>query len=111
MVIGDEILAGRQLSVRRPSVSVYSAPVSGQTQTPSLLAAHGCPGRPPHPTRRAGTPTTRAKSGTSLVTTAPAATSAQRPTITGATQTARAPMAAPSPMTTPTAVQSSPDFS
>jgi hypothetical protein len=45
-----------------------------------------------------------------LVTTAPAATSAQRPTVTGATQTARAPIAAPSPIVTPTAVQSAPDF-
>ena len=40
------------------------------------------------------------------MTTAPAATSAQRPTVTGATQTARAPIEAPSRSVTPTAVQS-----
>src|SRR5690242_21655363 len=90
---------------------MYSAPVSGHSHTPSLLAVKGRPARPTQPTLRAGTPTTSPKSGTSLVTTAPAATKAQRPMVTGATHTARAPIAAPSLTITPTAVQSSPDFS
>ena len=56
--------------------------------------------------RRAGTPATSAKSGTSLATTEPAATSAQRPIVTGATQTLRAPIEAPSRIVTPTGSQS-----
>ena len=56
--------------------------------------------------RFAGTPATSAYWGTSFVTTAPAATSAQAPIDTGATQTARAPIEAPSPIVTPTASQS-----
>ena len=46
-----------------------------------------------------------------LVTTAPAATVAQAPMRTGATQTARAPIEAPSPMVTPTGSQSGADLS
>ena len=46
------------------------------------------------------------RAGTSRVTTAPAATSAQAPIVTGATQTARAPIEAPSSTVTPTASQS-----
>ena len=48
--------------------------------------------------------------GTSLVTTAPAATIAHRPMRTGATQTARAPIEAPSSMVTPTGSQSAADL-
>ena len=47
---------------------------------------------PTQPIHLAGTPATRAKSGTSLVTTHPAATRAQRPIVTGATHTLRAPI-------------------
>ncbi len=61
--------------------------------------------------RLAGTPATRAKAGTSLVTTDPAATSAQRPISSGATHTERAPIDAPSRTVTPTGSQSWPDFS
>ena len=60
--------------------------------------------------RRAGTPATSACAGTSPVTTAPAATIAHSPTLTGATHTARAPMAAPVPIVTPTASQSEADL-
>lgn len=84
--------------------------VTGHTQW-SPSGRRGWPARPTQPTRRAGTPTTIAWSGTSLVTTAPAATVAHAPTVTGATQTARAPIAAPSPIVTPTACQSSALFS
>ena len=85
------------------------SPVSGHTQTPSCSSSRR-PVRPTQPMRFAGTPATRPKSGTSRVTTEPAATSAHSPMRTGATHTERAPIAAPSPMSTPTASQSSPDF-
>ena len=49
---------------------------------------------------------TIAKSGTSRITVDPAATSAQRPMVTGATHTALAPIEAPSSTVTPTGVQS-----
>ncbi len=45
------------------------------------------------------------------MTTEPAATSAHRPIVTGATQTARAPMDEPSRQVTPTGSQSSPRLS
>ncbi len=60
--------------------------------------------------RFAGTPAIKAKSGTSLLTTAPAAINAQAPIFTGAIQTARAPIDAPSLISTPTASQSLADF-
>ena len=72
----DEPLAGARRSAR----SAVARPAPART-----------PARPTQPIRRAGTPTTSAKSGTSPTTTAPAPTIAQRPTVTGATQTARAP--------------------
>ena len=75
---------------------MYVADVRGHCQRLSVVRVRGRPARPTQPIRRAGTPATSAKSGTSRVTTAPAATIAQRPTVTGATHTARAPMEAPS---------------
>ena len=71
-------------------------PVTGHAQTRVRSPPAGARSVPPIPRWRAGTPATRAKSGTSRVTTAPAATIAQRPIVTGATHTARAPTEAPS---------------
>ena len=80
-------------------------PASAQRHVASAVrSAAATPARPTQPTRRAGTPTTSAKSGTSSTTTAPAATIAQRPIVTGATHTERAPSEAPSWTVTPTGV-------
>ena len=104
---GDKVQAHAlsSASFRKFSSSTYLAPVSGQTQNPSTSRS-GKPAFPTQPSRLAGTPAIKAKAGTSFVTTAPAAMVAQRPIVTGATQTARAPMDAPSSMVTPTGVQS-----
>ena len=93
--------------MRRVSPSWMNvSPVCGSVNVLSPVRSSGKPERPTHLIRRAGTPATSAKSGTSLVTTEPAATVAQRPTVTGATHTARAPMAQPSRSVTPTGSQS-----
>ena len=89
---------------------MYVSPVFGHFHSPFPTSSSGTPALPTHLSRRAGTPATSAKSGTSLVTTAPAATVAQRPMVTGATQTLRAPSDAPSLMVTPTGSQSCPLF-
>ena len=88
------------------SDSTNNAPVTGQRQRPPPSSTSRRPAGPTQPIRRAGVPTTRAKSGTSCTTTAPAATIAHRPTSTGATQTARAPTEQPCRSVTPTAFQS-----
>jgi hypothetical protein len=97
-------------STRVSSPPSYSAPDRGHSQTPGSAgrSTRRTPALPTHPIRRAGTPATRAKSGTSRVTTEPAATRAQRPTWTGATHTDRAPSEAPSATVTATASQSPP---
>src|SRR5699024_1874624 len=94
------------------SSGTYHSPVAGQTQAsvPSAAGVSFCPERPTQARRRAGTPATRACGGTSWTTVAPAATIAQAPIVTGATQTARAPMDAPVSQVTPTASQSEADF-
>jgi drug/metabolite transporter (DMT)-like permease len=94
-----------------PSVSMYASPVSGHRHRPSPSSVSGTPARPTHRSRRAGTPATSAKSGTSWTTTDPAATSAHRPMVTGAMHTDLAPMDAPSRQTTATIAQSSPRLS
>src|SRR6185312_2330171 len=114
---GDEVLAHalssavfvsasvREVSFREFVSSRYFAPVSGHTQTPPSSFS-GKPALPTQPSRRAGTPAMRANAGTSFVTTEPAAIVAQRPMVSGAMHTARAPTEAPSSMVTPTGVQS-----
>src|SRR5699024_8880385 len=97
-------------AISTPSSSRYRSPVTGQVHSPGRSARNGTPATPTQPIRRAGTPAISAWSGTSLVTTAPAATLAHAPIRTRATHTARAPMAAPRPICTPTGFQSAPDL-
>src|SRR5699024_975219 len=89
-------------AISTPSSSRYRWPVTRLVHSPGRSARSGIPATPPQPMRRAGTPAINAWSGTSLVTTAPAATLAHAPMRTGATHTARAPIAAPRPICTPT---------
>ena len=90
---------------------VTAAPVPRPPPPPGAPAGHPAPGRDarsnspshakaaPHararPMRRAGTPSTGAKSGTSFVTTAPAAMNAQAPAAAPQTVVALAPTPAP----------------
>lgn len=94
------------------SSGMYHSPVVGHTQAsvPSEAGTSFSPERPTQPSRLAGTPATSAYGGTSLTTVAPAATIAQAPMVTGATQTARAPIEAPVSQVTPTGSQSEADF-
>src|SRR4029453_14508684 len=62
-----------------PSIE-YRRRQSGQTPSPSTIVSR-TPHSHIHPAIRAGAPSTRAKSGTSLVTMAPAPTNAKRPTV------------------------------
>ena len=109
LLVADDRLGGRDRAAPsvllhvftgrpQPSVGfdVRLARLRARPRRRSPTSSSGTPARPTQPIRRAGTPATSAKSGTSLVTTAPAATVAQRPIVTGATQTARAPIEAPS---------------
>src|SRR5262245_25270722 len=82
-------------------------PQAGQRMRPPSAGASRWPQRQAQPIWRAGTPATIAWGGTSFVTTAPAATSAQAPTLTPATRIAPAPIAAPWPTSTRPSVQSS----
>ena len=92
---GDELVHGAA-SIRRSSSSdVRLARLRADPDPRRSPPRAGAPARPTHLIRRAGTPATSAKSGTSAMTTDPAATSAHRPIVTGATHTARAPMDAP----------------
>ena len=59
------------------------------------VASSGSPQRQTKPAARAGTPRTRTKSGTSRVTTAPAATNAHAPIVTPQRIVAFAPIVAP----------------
>ena len=71
-------------------VAISTVALVGHRAGPAAVARRRAPGArrrvPTQPTRRAGLPTTSAKSGTSLMTTEPEPTSAQRPISTGATQ-------------------------
>jgi hypothetical protein len=94
---GDEVVHGQPPSGSRRSLDVCRlSGLGAHPLSPVRVRPPGAP-RParPSPILRAGTPATSAKSGTSLTTTDPAATSAQRPIVTGATHTERAPIEAP----------------
>src|SRR5699024_10989749 len=87
------------------------APVAGHSQDPaSTPQTRGTPDSPTQPIRRAGVPATTAYEGTSLTTTAPAATVAHAPIVTDASLGARAPIDSPRSIVTPTGSHSSPLF-
>jgi hypothetical protein len=70
-------------------------PVSAQTASSPSSKRRVAPLCDTQPMRRAGTPAISAYGGTSLVTTAPAATNAHSPMVTPQTMVALAPMLAP----------------
>ncbi len=74
------------------AVALAGARADGQ---PRGIEGQPLPASLIQPTMRAGLPTTRAKSGTSLVTTAPAPTKAKRPMVWPQTTVQLAPSEAP----------------
>src|SRR5208283_5801823 len=86
--------AGKTRSVAWSRSTTRAEEQEGHTPTPSVTCKR-TPQLQTHPVRRAGTPMTRAWSGTSRVTTAPAATKAYSPTVTPQTMVAFAPSVAP----------------